>query len=584
MNKGPSTSTQLFISTLLLALLSVPLCGFASDIPYPTDQTLRASWERLLHFEEGESRVKSDEFFLTPSVERTPATEFHEMVRLLLIRDGHDLACAFPARYEWLRENFLSIPYFDLDHCDDLRRFSRDYNMDKVSLVFVSELVDSPASAFGHLLLVIPHPNNRFLLSNVIHFAARTNGDNGFRYAYKGLNGGYDGVFLNDPLFERLSIYSTLEQRHAYFYSISLTPEQRHRLLLHLFELKKATFQYYFSRENCAFQIGILLEIALDESLITHKITYYALPLEIVRAFQGRLAYERDLRPSLDIANATFKELRAEEKSTLLDVVDGANPHLLHISDKVAETLVRHYEYRFRRQGYVYSNYADVMSLEYDAAPTLPDGPDRLHGNPPIRLGVGLHQDRGGRKALITFRPFLRDRMDSHPIHEDGSELSFMDVSVTASSDGFDLEGIDIVHVTSSPPRTELHKPTSWQLSAGLNKFNLDATLQFTMDAGIGFSYATPTGNISLFGNAGVRDDRGVIRPYVRPEFQAVGYTTKMLKVGFKSGVSISNVDRYDRHEAFLSVSMGRTALVGKVAKDDSLRGTQYQLVVYRYF
>ena len=134
-------------------------------------------------------------------------------------------------------------------------------------LVFPAAYLNSPSSMFGHTLLRIDQAdvtsNNTALLSYALNFGAYIEGmDNSILYAWKGLMGGYPGMFALVPYREKLAEYSRLENRDLWEYKLNLTPEETGRMVEHVWELKQVRFDYYFFDENCSFRLLELMEIA----------------------------------------------------------------------------------------------------------------------------------------------------------------------------------------------------------------------------------------------------------------------------------------------------------------------------------
>jgi hypothetical protein len=95
-------------------------------------------------------------------------------------------------------------------------------------MIFPAAYLNSPSSMFGHTLLRIDQANvqsdQTALLSYAINFGAYIEGsDNSILYAWKGLMGGYPGLFALVPYQEKLSEYRSLENRDLWEYRLNLT-------------------------------------------------------------------------------------------------------------------------------------------------------------------------------------------------------------------------------------------------------------------------------------------------------------------------------------------------------------------------
>ena len=143
--------------------------------------------------------------------------------------------CVYPARTRWLRQQ-LQLDDLPQPQCGEYDNWYRDINPHSAVLVFPAAYLNSPSSMFGHTLLRIDQAdvtsNNTALLSYALNFGAYIEGmDNSILYAWKGLMGGYPGLFALVPYREKLAEYSRLENRDLWEYKLNLTPEETGRMV-----------------------------------------------------------------------------------------------------------------------------------------------------------------------------------------------------------------------------------------------------------------------------------------------------------------------------------------------------------------
>src|SRR3546814_6160293 len=105
-------------------------------------------------------------------------------------------------------------------------------------LVFPAAYLNSPSSMFGHTLLRIDQANidtkGSPLLSSALNFGAFIEGlDNSILYAWKGLMGGYPGLFSLLPYSEKIGVYSRLENRDLWEYRLNLKTKDTGMMLWH---------------------------------------------------------------------------------------------------------------------------------------------------------------------------------------------------------------------------------------------------------------------------------------------------------------------------------------------------------------
>ena len=284
-------------------------------------------------------------------------------------------------------------------------------------LVFPAAYLNSPSSMFGHTLLRIDQAdvtsNNTALLSYALNFGAYIEGmDNSILYAWKGLMGGYPGLFALVPYREKLAEYSRLENRDLWEYKLNLTPEETGRMVEHVWELKQVRFDYYFFDENCSFRLLELMEIARPGIELTEQFPLTAIPTDTVRAVKNAGLIERiDYRPSrekellaraepLDHAERDWAKRLADDDS-LLDAPDFKAlpmPRQALIQD-AAFRLVRYRATgQARDSGIASRSYNLLRAINRNPPPDLqverPGQPEDGHESRTWQFGVGSRDDR----------------------------------------------------------------------------------------------------------------------------------------------------------------------------------------------
>lgn len=276
----------------------------APTVPEARLQQLAADpyWIALGHYERGKlggwrSYVDDERFFLADNGESHPDAELAATLKALYaspsLGDKH-AQCVYPARTRWLRQQ-LQLDDLPQPQCGEYDNWYRDINPHSAVLVFPAAYLNSPSSMFGHTLLRIDQAdvtsNNTALLSYALNFGAYIEGmDNSILYAWKGLMGGYPGLFALVPYREKLAEYSRLENRDLWEYKLNLTPEETGRMVEHVWELKQVRFDYYFFDENCSFRLLELMEIARPGIELTEQFPLTAIPTDTVRAVEERRA------------------------------------------------------------------------------------------------------------------------------------------------------------------------------------------------------------------------------------------------------------------------------------------------------
>jgi hypothetical protein len=266
---------------------------------FPADASDLDQWKALLHYQDGQSLAKTGDFFLHENGNIDPGVELEKTISLLESPDGVTIACRFPARYLWIADNDLSSSRYDLAGCQELNQYIRGFPGETLNLVLVSEDINAPESAFGHILLSFSDSSRQPDETEFIHFFAESQDDPVITRTWQGLFGGYTLRMKKASFLDIRSNYIVRQQRALNFYQLDLGPPDIRRLLYHLFELEEAEFAYYFTKENCAFFIAELLDIIYKEDRNSYKRDLYVLPVQIVESYSDHILDNFTLKPSL---------------------------------------------------------------------------------------------------------------------------------------------------------------------------------------------------------------------------------------------------------------------------------------------
>ncbi|MGZ5278356.1 MAG: Lnb N-terminal periplasmic domain-containing protein, partial [Pseudobdellovibrionaceae bacterium] len=236
------------------------------------------------------SEVDGGDFFLSPTGRKDPRAEL--VATLEAFESNRPVGslkqparCAFRARLRFLSSK-LGLQYPDVN-CEKWDGFmSRFHRPNSVSLVFSSAYTNNPASMFGHLFLKVNSDKGSQLLDTGVNFAAQVPPDeNSLAFFYFGVFGGYNGNWSVQPYYEKLNEYIKAESRDLWEYELNLTPDETLFFLEHLWELETTgRTDYYFFDDNCAYQMGRILEAVRPQWTLSQH-TIYAIPGEMVKNF-----------------------------------------------------------------------------------------------------------------------------------------------------------------------------------------------------------------------------------------------------------------------------------------------------------
>ena len=456
-------------------------------------------WISLGHYEAGKlsgwrSYVSDDKFFLAPDGAHHPDAELRATVEALYaplsLGDKHP-QCVYPARTRWLKAqlNLTELPKAD---CAEFTQWFKDVAPHSTVMIFPAAYLNSPSSMFGHTLLRIDQAdvqsNKTALLSYAINFGAYIEGsDNSILYAWKGLAGGYPGLFALVPYQEKLSEYRSLENRDLWEYRLNLTPEETQRMVEHVWELKQVQFDYFFFDENCSYRLLELLQVARPGLQLTTQFPLTAIPTDTVKAVkEAGLVESIEYRPSrerelLDRA----KVLDPEEQQWVLQVsADQAqlqNPAFKALP-KERQALIIDAAYRLERYranglerdtGRSQRSFELLRAINQNPAPELkvekPELPENGHESRTWQLGAGSRDDKAF--AEYGLRMAYHDLNDNAPGFPLGAQIEILQLKLRQyEGNKWQVQQLDLANIRSLTPRNELLKPWSWQVGGGLER------------------------------------------------------------------------------------------------------------------
>ncbi|WP_061288274.1 Lnb N-terminal periplasmic domain-containing protein [Azotobacter vinelandii] len=488
----------------LLPLLLGGACATLQADPQPSAARLHELaaepfWLALGHYQRDRlggwrSHVDDGGFFLAERGERDPAAELAATLAALYrdpaLADRHP-QCRFPARTRWLRER-LALDDLPQPQCREYTDWYADIAPHSTVLVFPAAYLNSPSSMFGHTLLRIDPPGidsqGSPLLSYALNFGAYIEGsDNSILYAWKGLMGGYPGLFALLPYREKLAEYSRLENRDLWEYRLNLSAEETGRMVEHVWELRQIQFDYYFFDENCSYRLLELLEIARPGLELTDRFPLTAIPADTVRAVEQaglieRSAYrpsrEKELLARADPLSRPERDWtrRLAGDSTALDAA------AFQALPAERRALVQDAAYRlirYRKNGEerddtsARDSYRLLQAINRAPPPRLaverPVPPENGHQSRTWQLALGSREDRSfAEYGLRMAYHDLADNLDGFPL---GAQIEIAQLKLRQyEGDHWQLQRLDVANIRSLTPRSTLLSPLSWQVGGGLER------------------------------------------------------------------------------------------------------------------
>ncbi|HXV24717.1 MAG TPA: DUF4105 domain-containing protein [Alphaproteobacteria bacterium] len=481
------------------------------------------------------SVMDSPGFFLAPAGKTDPQAELEATLAGFFApppqnEEAQHPQCAFVARYHWLKAQLAIDPTrLPEQPCTRFRKWYEAINPARITLVFPAAYFNQPSSMFGHTLLRIDkvgQSEGARLHSYAINYGAITGDDSGVMFAFKGLAGGYPGVYSILPYYEKVKEYSDLENRDIWEYELNLNQAEVHRLVMHLWELRQAYAKYYFLDENCSYQLLALLEVARPELDLTGDFDWWAIPADTIRAVveqAGLLAravyrpsahadidhrlsrldpYQRGLAYRLALGERAPDDpelagLPPERRAALLELAYEYLQYRLRAGDEERDLVAPRLLALLRARSEIPAA-ADVPSV-----PRPQTRPDEGHGS--ARAAIGIGRTDGRNFLELRLRPALHDLLDIQGGFVPGTEIDFLDLAMRyyEGEDAPELESVTAIGIQSIAPRNEFFRPNSWRLNLGAERFRRSGPAKDELvgaaGGGLGLAYE-PWENVLLSG------------------------------------------------------------------------------------
>lgn len=499
------------------------------------------TWLKLLVYDDGQSFIKAQRFFLSehgnvdPSAELIATLDAFAESQQSNTLDAHP-QCKFASRYAWLK-NQLDFDQLGITevYCPSFRSFTKNQNIKSVSLIFATGFLSNPASYYGHLLVKLNSENDKLndLQNTTINFGADVPLDENMAlYVLKGITGGYDSSFTSQQYFLHAAIYGESELRDLWEYELALTPQDITLLLGHIWELLDIDYQYYFFNRNCAFHIGQLLQLVLQNKL-TDSSRLWVTPQAIMQNLANSTYHERPLVKEIKYHPSRqsklyqrFSILNEQQKKTLNRMIlSSKNLNLLHLQDfnlheqqQIIDTLIDYFQLLRKADKdnatINNENYKQALLLRY----SLPTGTASTEfvsnqhphlGRKPSLTSIQLMKNsQVDSFTKIQIRPAYYDALDAQEGHVRYSALSMAELHLGFSPNEIYIKDFSLFKIESiranltGLPGDQHH---SWYLDIGTTQENLgciDCTAN-KVSSGIGYAFQSMI-NFNVSGFVGV--------------------------------------------------------------------------------
>jgi hypothetical protein len=454
-------------------------------------------WSKLLHYKNGESEIDSNNFFVSQNGKYNLKEELLETIKSL--ESGqNDVLCRFPLRVNWLKQNLPSFEQNIVNYkCEDLDKFLLLTDAKKVTLVFPTAHINSPASMYGHTFLNISSNNDTPLISNAVNYAAKTDETNGLIFAYRGLFGKYEGRYSILPYYEKIKEYNNLEQRDIWEYDLDLTQEEINRLVLHTYELKDSYSDYYFFSENCSYNVLWLLEIARKDLDLVSKFNFKTIPLDTIKILEPynlikdtkfRYSNMRKMKNILEEKIYNKDSLTAYvKKDELLNEELSSDDKIAYLDLKIAYLQYQRANNEVDKKEYL-SKYLKLLKQRssYEKISTYniknPINPISSHDSGRLSLFYDTADS-----IELGLKPAYNDRYDISDGYLEGAYIDFFDLNIKKDKDdNTKLDRFTLIKIKSLSPQDIIFKPISWGVDFGYEHFKDQSDyLKLKPEAGI---------------------------------------------------------------------------------------------------
>lgn len=586
-------------------------------------------WDVLGHYRQGlfgrVSLIDDPAFFFAPDGKFNPQAELSATLAAFFEPVGDSVtnhpACRYPARLAWLKEELdIDSAKLPLDPCPVVEDVYAFLQPKELTLVFPSAYMNSPASMFGHTLLVFDRPDENRLLSRSVSYAARTDESIGPFFAFSGILGLYPGYFAIEPYYDKVEQYNDINRRDIWEYRLDFTPDEVRMIFLHTWELQRTFARYFFFDENCAYMLYSLYDAGRPELNLRRDKGLYVIPIDTVKSvvdlglvtdiayrpskvsrIKGLAAHLSPREQDIALGLATGRI----EADALEDPVPDETTRKVVLDIGAMLTQLRFAEGALDKQAYTRQYFALLRTrsklgpLPDDAFPIpTPRRPDEGHPSSLIALGGGW--ERAEPFVSLRFRPAYHELLDNDTGYDRGAQILFMNAVGRwyPERDKLQLQHADLVSVESIAPRDRFFQPYSWKVRTGLTQHprrpGQDAPVYF-LNTGSGLAWENRLLPGLVFGMVEARGQLGSQHP---DDYAAgggisagwmVSFTDRWKALARASAVWMALGETYEDHAASLGTDLRLTdrwsvRAEGSYLWRDGFEQPEAQVWLHRYF
>jgi hypothetical protein len=454
------------LSLVFIILLSAPLFG-----------EINSYWLKLLHYKDGKSQIDDNSFFLSPIGKDSPIDELLATLNSIEHgnpKDTNSIQCLYPARTKWLKEQF---PTKDIEECEYLEQHLKKFDFRTLYLVYASSYMNSPASMVGHTFLRFDKDDSTPLLSYALNYSAKIDDNISIlSYAYNGVFGGFEGRYSVAPYYEMVKLYSDMEHRDIWEYKLKLTPKEIERAVLHMIEMQRYYSLYYFSSDNCSYNLLWFIELAKGDLKLVDRFNYITAPMDTIKELKREGLIEKSIfRPSKSTqAKAIYAQI--DNKKIAMEFLATSDISIIQKLNRQEQIDIINL-YLKNKHNKEILKYRSRLGMSKKREINASDNP--IHANRASKFNTGLSNNK---KIIYGARASYHDIYDIDYDFNQGSYISFFNLQMRESR----IESLGLIKIDSLTPEQDLYKPFSWGIDFGLKR---DKKLGLNLEGKIGKSY-----------------------------------------------------------------------------------------------
>ena len=451
------------IKLLFMLIFSVNTSVFAMNNPDLSSAKVDNAWMKLMHNYD----IQDDRFYETANFKTSVEDEYKANFSSFL--SDTQYSCRFPARAKY----FAIKNDRKYSECPLVEKWKESIRGQTLSLVFVSQYVSNPASAFGHTFLLFRRSevplNFNSIVSNAAHIPDET-GD--FEYIWKGLVGGFASEFSHDYLYLKFQEYSNMENRDMWIYDLDFSDEQKDQVLNHIWEISHRTSpSYKFLNKNCAVNTYDILA-AIHPSLNFMPPSFYVLPVEtviqvnpIIKSYE----YIPSLREKMHLRTQKLSEKQIDE---FKKIITHSTVSVKTSDVDVAELVLENFELqRVKHSGKLSAQQEINLKESLINRATLDDKPKTIEISSaksphlalmPMQIALSAFNENDKMNYSLSFSPLHHSLLSRSNGYLPFSEFILFKLDALKNSDNESID-LTLFQVANFPSTTVFDNQFSWR-------------------------------------------------------------------------------------------------------------------------